>query len=60
MFDLRHIIQRLTRSASLQGRMPKAEHGDTPRARTEDLKPAFEELAAELRKLTGGREQTRS
>ncbi len=49
------LIARLKRRAARHGRSAEAEHRETLR---QAIEPSFDELAAELRKLTRGRRQT--
>ena len=53
------LIVRLKRRAARHGRSTEAEHREIPRqALSSEVEPSFEELAAELRKMTGGRRHT--
>jgi len=53
------IIIRLKRRAARRGRSAEAEHREILRqALSCEVEPAFEELAAKLRQMTGGREHT--
>ena len=53
------LIARLKRRAARHGRSAEAEHREILRqALSSDVEPGFEELAAELRKLTSRRKQT--
>lgn len=55
------LIARLKRRAARHGRSTEAEHREILRqALASEIDPSFEELAAELRKLTRGRKQTPS
>ncbi|HLG87617.1 MAG TPA: hypothetical protein VKZ79_10530 [Alphaproteobacteria bacterium] len=55
------LIGRLKRRAARHGRSTEAEHREILRqALSAEIEPAFEVLAAQLRKLTEGREQTPS
>ena len=55
------LISRLKRRAARHGRSTEAEHREILRqALSAEVEPAFEELAAQLRKLTEGRRQTPS
>lgn len=55
------LIARLKRRAARHGRSTEAEHREILRqALASEIDPLFEELAAELRKLTRGRKQTPS
>jgi plasmid stability protein len=55
------LIGRLKRRAARHGRSTEAEHREILRqALTAEIEPSFEELAAQLRKLTEGRMQTPS
>jgi antitoxin FitA len=55
------LIARLKRRAARHGRSTEAEHREILRqALTSEVDPSFEELAAELRKLTKRRKQTPS
>lgn len=53
------LIARLKRRAARHGRSAEAEHREILRqALAAEIEPSFDQLAAELRKLTGGRRQT--
>lgn len=55
------LIVRLKRRAARHGRSTEAEHREILRqALSSEVDPSFEELAAELRKLTSGRRHTPS
>ena len=55
------LIVRLKRRAARHGRSTEAEHREILRqALIADVEPSFEQLAAELRRLTASREQTPS
>lgn len=55
------LIARLKRRAARHGRSAEAEHREILRqALAAEVEPAFEDLAAELRKLTKRRKQTPS
>jgi plasmid stability protein len=55
------LIVRLKRRAARHGRSTEAEHREILRqALAAEVEPSFEQLAAELRKLTAGRQQTPS
>ena len=55
------LIAKLKRRAARHGRSTEAEHREILRqALSADVEPCFEQLAAELRKLTKGRRQTLS
>jgi plasmid stability protein len=55
------LIDRLKQRAARHGRSTEAEHREILRqALAGDIEPSFESLAAELRRLTGGRRQTPS
>ena len=55
------LIVRLKRRAARHGRSTEAEHREILRqALSNEVEPSFEELAAELRKLTRGRHHTPS
>lgn len=55
------LIARLKRRAARHGRSAEAEHREILRqALASEAEPSFEDLAAELRKLTAGRKQTPS
>jgi len=55
------LIGRLKRRAARHGRSAEAEHREILRqALSAEIEPSFEELAAQLRQLTAGREQTPS
>lgn len=55
------IVARLKRRAARHGRSAEAEHREILRqALAQEDEPGFEELAAELRKLTRGRKHTPS
>ena len=55
------LILRLKRRAARHGRSTEAEHREILRqALAAEVEPGFDELAAELRKLTRGRKQTPS
>jgi plasmid stability protein len=55
------LIVRLKRRAARHGRSVEAEHREILRqALASEVEPSFEQLAAELRKLTAGRRQTPS
>jgi plasmid stability protein len=55
------LITRLERRAARHGRSAEAEHREILRhALAGDDEPSFDQLAAELRKLTAGRAQTPS
>jgi len=53
------LIARLKRRAARHGRSTEAEHREILR-QVNEVGPSFEELAADLRKLTRGRKQTPS
>lgn len=53
------LIARLKRRAARHGRSAEAEHREILRqALASEVEPGFEELAAELRRLTAGRRHT--
>ncbi len=53
------LIVKLKRRAARHGRSTEAEHREILRqALATESEPSFEQLAAELRRLTAGREQT--
>ncbi|MGD9538165.1 MAG: hypothetical protein AB7P52_10710 [Alphaproteobacteria bacterium] len=53
------LIRRLKRRAARHGRSAEAEHREILRqALAAEAEPGFDELAAELRRLTRGRKQT--
>jgi plasmid stability protein len=55
------LIVRLKRRAARHGRSTEAEHREILRqALATETEPSFEQLAAELRSLTAGRQQTPS
>lgn len=55
------LIGRLKRRAARHGRSTEAEHREILRqALSAEVEPSFDELAAQLRKLTEGRKQTPS
>jgi plasmid stability protein len=55
------LVARLKRRAARHGRSAEAEHREILRqALSVEIVPSFDELAAELRKLTKGRKQTPS
>jgi len=55
------LIARLKRRAARHGRSTEGEHREILRqALAAEIEPSFESLAADLRKLTRGREQTPS
>jgi antitoxin FitA len=55
------LIARLKRRAARHGRSAEAEHREILRqALAAEVEPAFEDLAAQLRRLTSGRKQTPS
>jgi plasmid stability protein len=55
------LIGRLERRAARHGRSAEAEHREILReALSAEIEPSFEELAAQMRKLTEGRRQTPS
>ena len=55
------LIARLKRRAARHGRSAEAEHREILRqALAAEIEPDFDQLAAELRKLTAGRRQTPS
>jgi plasmid stability protein len=55
------LIARLKRRAARHGRSAEAEHREILRqALAAEVEPAFEDLAAQLRRLTSGRRQTPS
>jgi antitoxin FitA len=55
------LVARLKRRAARHGRSVEAEHREILRqALAADIEPSWEELAAELRKLTRGRKHTPS
>jgi plasmid stability protein len=55
------LIVRLKRRAARHGRSTEAEHREILRqALSADIEPAFEELSAQMRRLTAGRRQTPS
>ncbi len=55
------LVRRLKRRASRNGRSAEAEHREILRqALSAEAEPAFAELAAHMRKLTGGRKHTPS
>jgi plasmid stability protein len=55
------LIARLKRRAARHGRSTEAEHREILRqALAAEIEPSFDALAAELRKLTQGRQQTPS
>jgi plasmid stability protein len=55
------LIVRLKRRAARHGRSTEAEHREILRqALAAEVDPSFEQLAAELRRLTAGRQQTPS
>jgi antitoxin FitA len=55
------LIGRLKRRAARHGRSTEAEHREILRqALSAEIEPSFEELAAQMRKLTEGRRQTPS
>jgi plasmid stability protein len=55
------LIARLKRRAARHGRSTEAEHREILRqALVDEKEPAFDKLAADLRKLTEGRKQTPS
>jgi plasmid stability protein len=55
------LIARLKRRAARHGRSTEAEHREILRqALANEIEPSFETLAAELRRLTGGRKHTPS
>jgi plasmid stability protein len=55
------LIGRLKRRAARHGRSTEAEHREILRqALSAEIEPSFEELAAQMRKLTEGRKQTPS
>lgn len=55
------IVSRLKRRAARHGRSVEAEHREILRqVLTSEVEPGFDELAAQLRKLTQGRKQTPS
>ena len=55
------LIVRLKRRAARHGRSTEAEHREILRqALSSEVEPSFEELAAELRAMTGRRRQTPS
>lgn len=53
------LIIRLKRRAARHGRSAEAEHREILRqALSAEVEPAFEEIAAKLRQMTGGRKHT--
>jgi plasmid stability protein len=55
------LVARLKRRAARHGRSTEAEHREILRqVLATELEPSFDELAAQLRKLTGRRKQTPS
>lgn len=55
------LVARLKRRAARHGRSTEAEHREILRqVLASELEPSFDELAAQLRKLTGRRKQTPS
>jgi plasmid stability protein len=55
------LVARLKRRAARHGRSAEAEHREIlKQALSAEAEPSFEELAAQLRKLTADREQTPS
>ena len=55
------LIIRLKRRAARHGRSTEAEHREILRqALSAEVEPAFEELAAKIRQMTGGRKHTPS
>jgi plasmid stability protein len=55
------LIARLRRRAARHGRSMEAEHREILRqALSSEVEPSFDDLAAQLRVMTGGRQQTPS
>lgn len=55
------LVARLRRRAARHGRSAEAEHREILRqALAGEVEPSFDELAAEMRRLTAGRKQTPS